>query len=104
MDVQALGTHVAFDGQTVTIQRVSGIAKAVFGESSVTIPVRQITAIDWRAPKWHRAGHIRFAVPGTQASAFKTPVNRDPNAVLFGKKQRKDFEALRAAIEAAVSP
>ena len=98
-----MGTRLSFDGQTVAIERLSGISKSVYGETSVAIPVGQISSIEWKAPTWAGAGHIRFAVPGSQAAAFKTAPNRDQNAVLFGKKQRKAFEAIRDAVQAAIS-
>lgn len=104
MDAEATGTRLTFDGHAVKIERMSGISKSVFGETSVTIPIGQIGSVEWKAPSWRGAGHIRFAVPGSQAAAFKTAPNRDLNAVLFGKKQRKAFEAIRDAVRDAISP
>lgn len=37
------------------------------------------------------------------AAATKTAPNRDANAVLFGKTQRKAFLAIRDAVQAAIS-
>jgi hypothetical protein len=50
-----------------------------------------------------RAGHIRFAVPGSQAAAARTAANRDEHAVLFSKSQAKEFEVLAAAVRAVIS-
>lgn len=103
VDAEAAGSRLVYDGATVTIERLGGIARSVFGQSVVTLPVGQIAGVEWREPSWARSGHIRFAVPGSQAAAGKTPVNRDEHAVLFGRKQAKAFAAVRDAVRAALT-
>lgn len=102
MDAEAIGTRLSYNNGVITIERLSGITKSVFGAGTTTIPIGQVNAVEWREPSWRGAGHIRFAVAGSQAAATPTPVNRDCNAVLFSKKQRKEFLALRDAIQAAL--
>lgn len=103
MDAEAIGTRLSFDGHTITIERISGISKTVYGETTLTIPIEQINSVEWKQPTWAGAGHIRFAIAGSQASATKTAPNRDQNTVLFGKRQRKAFETIRYAVQAAIS-
>ena len=103
IEVEAIGGHIHFDGRIITIRRTSRIARSVFGDTQTIIPVGHIGAVEWSEPHWYRAGHIRFAVAGTQTSATPTPVNRDLNACLFGKKERDAFEKLRLAVQDAIS-
>jgi hypothetical protein len=104
IQVESVGGRVTFDGQTITIERVSRMARSVVGDRTTTIPIAHVSAVEWKPPKWSGAGHIRFAVAGSQAAAAPTPPNRDPNAVLFSKRDRAAFEKLRDTIQAAISP
>jgi hypothetical protein len=103
IEASAMGTTVEFDGSTVTIRRISGIAVTIFDRTAVSIPIAQIGAIEWKAPSWKGAGHLRLVVAGSQASATPTAPNRDVNAVLFSRKQAAAFEKLRDTIQAAIS-
>lgn len=102
--VESIGGKVTFDGQTITIERTGRLARSVFANTTTTIPIGQVNAVEWKPPTWSSAGHIRFAVAGSQAAAAPTPVNRDENAALFGKRDRAAFEKLRDTIQAAISP
>lgn len=101
MDAEAGGSRLAFDGQAVTIERTGRMARSVFGETSVTIPVERISSVEWKEPGRFSSGHIRFAVAGSQAGATPTPVNRDPNALLFTRREAKAFAVIRDAVRAA---
>lgn len=101
--VESVGGSVDFDGTTVTIRRTSRIAKSVFGNTETVIPIGRIGAVEWKPARWSGAGHIRFAVPGSQAAAEATPVNRDVNAVLFGRREQPAFEKLRDLVRDALS-
>jgi hypothetical protein len=97
---------VRFDGQAVTIDR----PKAGFVDRGTrTIPIGQITAIQWKAPTALRGGYLKFLIAGTQerqynrSSMFMADVLKDPDAVLVGNRNKAAFEALRAAIEQAIS-
>jgi hypothetical protein len=102
VEAEAIGTRLSYEGGVITIERLSGISKSVFGAGATSIPVGQVNSVEWREPNWRGAGYIRFAVAGSQSAATPTPVNRDRNAVLFSKKQRKEFLALRDAIQTAL--
>lgn len=103
IEVSSLGGDVRFDGETITIRRSSRMVRSTLGDAEMTIPLRRVTGVEWKsASLWH-SGHIRFAVPGSQASALPTPVNRDRNAVLFSRKEQAAFEKLRQAVQEAIS-
>lgn len=104
IEVESGGAQIVFDGEMVTIRRVGAMARSVFGPGAqAVIPARRITSVEWRDPSWSRPGHIRFSVPGTQAAAAPTALNRDPHAVFFSKKQKPAFEKLRDLVQDAIS-
>lgn len=103
IEVESIGGHVHFDGQTITIRRTSRMAKSALGTADTIIPIGHVGAVEWAEPRWYKAGHIRFAIAGTQSAAKPTEPNRDRNAVLFGKKEKPAFEKLRLAVQDAIS-
>jgi hypothetical protein len=105
MDVSAEenGSRATFDGRTVLIERYSGVAKRLFGERSVSIPVEQIGSVEWKTPGRLSVGHIRFAVAGSPAGALPVRPGRDTHAVTFSRKHVKDFEVLRDAVRQALA-
>lgn len=100
IEASSASGDVWFDGKTISIRRTSRIARSVFGDIETVIAIDHITAVEWKAASLWRAGHIRFAVPGTQAAAFPRPLNRDTHAVLFGRKEQGAFEQMRLAVQA----
>jgi hypothetical protein len=103
MEATSVGGTVHFDGKSVTIRREGRLAVSVFGRGEHTIPVGRISSVDWKPATLFSSGHLRFAVPGSQASAEATPVNRDENAVLFSRKDQPAFEKLRDLVRDALS-
>lgn len=103
IEVESIGGQVVFDGQAVIIRRTSRMAKSALGNADTIIPIGHIGAVEWTEPRWYKAGHIRFAIAGSQSAASPTPVNRDRNAVIFGKKELPAFEKLRMAVQDALS-
>jgi hypothetical protein len=103
IEVEGAGSRLRWDGRTVTIERISGIAKSVFGQRTTTVPVERISAVELVAPTLLKSGHIRFAVAGSQGSAQHTPVNRDEHAFLFSRRQAKEVGELAAAVRQALS-
>ena len=75
----------------------------VFGRGEHTISVGRIGSVDWKPATLFSSGHLRFSVPGSQASAEATPVNRDENAVLISRKDQPAFEKLRDLVRDALS-
>lgn len=104
IEIECVSGTVTFDGRTVTIHRSSSrIARSVFGKTEHAIPVAQISAVQWQPASRFKAGHLRFVVPGSQAAALPTPVNRDENAILFGRREQPNFEKLRDLIKDALT-
>lgn len=99
---ESIGGRIEFDGQTISITRIHHLVKSVLGDQTL-IPVGQCGSIEWAEPHWYKPGHIRFAVGGSQAGAMPTDAARDRNAVQFGKKQRKDFLAVRDMVQASIA-
>lgn len=98
---------VVFDGQAVTIQRTGALARMTVGKGEKRIPVKSITAVQWKPATAMIRGFIQFTVPGGNEGRSKVgrqtrDAARDENSVLFGYTQREEFERLRAAIEAAL--
>ena len=99
---------VSFDGDFVTIQRKGALARMTVGKGDKRIPVGSITAVQWKQPGAMVNGFIAFTMAGgnerrsTFGSQTSSAVN-DENSVIVTKKQAKDFEALRAAIETAIA-
>lgn len=98
---------VTFDGHAVTITRHGD---GFVPRGTRTIPIGQITAIRWKpASKWKGPGHLRFVLAGTvehrysQTAILKTDILKDENAVPFGHTQQPAFEALKDALEQAIS-
>ena len=99
---EAFGGRIEFDGQTISITRTHHLSKSVLGDQTL-IPIGQVGSVEWGEPHWFKPGHIRFAVGGSQAGALPTDVGKDANAVLFGKKQRKEFLMVRDMVQTAIA-
>lgn len=99
--------QVSFDGATVTITRKGLMARSTVGKGTKTIPVHHITGVQWKDPGMVR-GFIQFTVPGgiEQRSRFghqSLDAAKDENAVVFGVRHRAEFQALRDAVQEAIS-
>ncbi|MFE4857382.1 DUF4429 domain-containing protein [Streptomyces sp. NPDC056670] len=104
IEVESVSGTVTFDGNAVTIHRGSSrIARSVFGNVTHTLLLSQITAVQWRPASRFKAGHLLFVVPGSRAGALPTPVNRNENAVLFGRREEPAFEKLRDLVKDALT-
>ncbi|KKI20562.1 MULTISPECIES: DUF4429 domain-containing protein [unclassified Leucobacter] len=90
--------QIDFDGETVTIGRAGWRGKIGHGSASRVVPVENIARIDWQEPNLLTNGILRFAVPGEVDSQM----TNDRNAVIFLKKHRAAFEAVRDAVAALI--
>ncbi len=108
MKVQGYNGTVRFDGATVTIERTGFAARVMVGSGSKSIPVQRISAVQFVPAKLGFRGFIEFTVGGgierraTIGHRTKT-AGHDENSVLFGRGQAAEFEALRDAVQAAMS-
>jgi hypothetical protein len=99
---------VTFDGATVLIERIGFLARASVGKGSKRIPIRQITAVQFKSAGPLVNGFIQFTLGGgnEQRSRFgrqTTDAVHDENSVLFWTRQQAAFTQLREAVEAAIA-
>jgi hypothetical protein len=107
IEARGVNGRVSFDGRAVTINRKGFMARATIGKGTKTIPIHQITGVQWKDPGMVR-GFIQFTVPGgvEQRSRFgrqTIDATKDENAVVFGVRHKAEFEALRDAVQEAIS-
>lgn len=108
IEVEGRGGQVAFDGQFVTISRKGFLARTTHGKGDKRIPVRSITAVQWKPAGAMVNGYIQFTVPGgnevrSRAGRQTNDAAHDENSILFTKQQQPAFEKLRAAIEESIA-
>lgn len=108
MEANGKTGQVQFDGQYVTITRNGFLARSVVGKGEKRLHVAQIAAVQWKPAGAVVNGFIQFTLPGgnERRSSFGSQTNtaaRDENSVVFTKKQQPQFEALRAALDAAIA-
>jgi hypothetical protein len=106
MDVKGYDGTVTFDGQSITINR-TGLGRLTIGKGQIRIPVSSVTAVRWNPAGLVVNGYIDFSMLGStdRRSRFgrqTTYVTRDENTVIFYRRQMREFEKLRAAVEAAI--
>lgn len=107
MHVTGVNGQVTLEGGMLTISRSGAMAKMTVGKGEKRIPVKSISAVEWKPASRLVRGFIEFSVPGGNEER-STPgrrtqdAARNENAVVFGFKQQAEFEALRAAVEAAI--
>lgn len=100
--------QVTFDGKTVTITREGFAARATHGRGEKSIPVRQITAVQFKPNSFATVGFIQFTVPGelsnrTSKGGRTFDASKDENSVLFAKKAEPEFVALKEAVQSAIA-
>lgn len=111
MMISAKGSSgtIEFDGETVRIRRAGFMAKLSAGSKDKTIPLSQISAVEYTAPTRVTTGMIRIVHAGMQAPAGPAGPQKvlagggDPDAVAFPRKQVEEFDRVRKAIEDAVA-
>jgi hypothetical protein len=78
------------------------------GKGEKHIPVASISAVQWKPAGAFVNGFIQFTVAGgvehrSKPGSSTTDAAKDENSVLFTKKQMREFEDLRAAVQAAIT-
>jgi hypothetical protein len=106
LEVKSHNGTVVFDGQSITITR-SGLGRMTVGKGQIRIPISSVTAVKWKPAGPVVNGYIHFSMLGStdRRSRFgrqTTDVVHDENSVIFHLRQRRAFEELRAAVEAAI--
>jgi hypothetical protein len=96
---------VELDDHQIVIRR-KGIANKITQgfQGDKSIPLRSITAVQFRPAGSLMAGCIQFTIIGGQEfRGGMLQATMDENAVLFTREQQPAFEHLRRAVEEAVS-
>ncbi|MFF7972711.1 DUF4429 domain-containing protein [Streptomyces sp. NPDC007905] len=87
-----------FDGEQVRLEWNWKTEDAKAATGPRTIPLTEITAVDWQPAVGLENGHLRFTVRGAPATA---PPKYDPNAVeLWGFKKDPLMALVAAAVQA----
>jgi hypothetical protein len=108
IEVKGENGRVVFDGQAVTINRKGITARLSVGKGVKVIPLRSITAVQWKPAGFASRGFIQFTLSGgsERRSKFGSQSKdafTDENSVTFFKHHQPAFEELRAVIEAAIA-
>jgi hypothetical protein len=107
MEVNGYTGTVNFDGDFVTILRKGLFARMTVGKGDKRIPLRSLTAVQWKPAGFAMNGYIEFSIGGGNESRSKfgnatsNAVNNE-NAVVFTKNQMPEFIKLREVIEDAI--
>ncbi|MFK0300294.1 DUF4429 domain-containing protein [Brevundimonas sp. NPDC090276] len=105
--IQAKGHNgqMSFDGQNVTISRKGVLGFLTQGlKGDKIIKLSSITAVQFKAVGMITSGYLQLSLMGGNESRGGVfDATQDENTVMFVKKQEKDFEGLRDAIQAALN-
>lgn len=114
--MRAKGTNgtVTFDGHNVIITREGFTARMQHGKGEKRIPLRAISAIQWKDPGVFSGGFIQFTIGGGIEQNVRKGVRTwnamdDENSVVFssGKEaaaMREVRDAIQAAMDQAAAP
>jgi hypothetical protein len=90
---------ITIDGDWLTIDR-TGFGRAGHSQADRRIPLESITAVQLRQARVFSDGFIRFMVDGSpEFRGGLQNAMRDENAVTFGRRQTREFNIVRAAVE-----
>lgn len=105
--IQAKGHNgqMSFDGQNVTISRKGVLGFLTQGlKGDKIIKLSSITAVQFKKVGMITSGYLQLSLTGGNESRGGVfDATQDENTVMFVKKQEKDFEGLRDAIQAALN-
>ena len=108
MEARGHNGTLEFNGKMVIIKRTGLLARMSTGSGEKRIPVKHISAVQWKEPGNMVNGFISFTIPGAteKQSAFGSQTRsaiKDENSIIITKKHAADFQEIRDAIEAAIS-
>jgi hypothetical protein len=115
LEAKGVDRTVVFDGTTVVIryQLPARFRRklARLSLDDVVIPVSELESVEYQPSSLMWNGFVRFVCTGDEAEelppdltqvAVVKRASRDPNAVVFGRYQEKQFAALHAAVTDAL--
>lgn len=108
MEAKGHNGTLEFNGKMVVIKRTGLLAKLSTGSGEKRIPVKHISAVQWKEPGPVVNGFISFTIPGgnEKQSGFGSQTKsaiKDENSIVITKKHSAAFQEIRDAIEAAIS-
>ena len=102
-EIEAIGKggSVVYDDKKVIIKRKGFMAFAAHGiKGDKTIPIKNITAVQFKKAGRFGEGFIQFSIMGgREAKGGMMQAVYDENTVFFKFKQQPDFEKLKDFIE-----
>jgi len=106
LEVKGYSGTVVFDGQSITITR-KGLGRVTIGKGQIRIPISSATAVGWKPAGPVVNGYIHFSMLGGTDKRPKfgrqtKDIGHDENSVIFYRRQMKEFEQLREAVEASI--
>lgn len=109
--IEARGQNgtVTFDGRIVKIERKGFIAGGTVGRGTKSIPLGQISSVQWKPATTLYRGYIEFSIAGGVERRSRVggdvirQAMRDENSVVFLSRVTRDFEALHDAVMSAIS-
>ena len=102
----AKGTNgqIEFDGSRIKITRKGLIALGTQGlKGDKVIPISNVISVQFKNPGKLFNGYIQFATAGGENTQSMMGATSDENSVFFEKKHLEGFEAIRDAVEAAIT-
>ncbi|MBB6446517.1 DUF4429 domain-containing protein [Bacillus benzoevorans] len=101
MEASGVNGQLEFTGTKIIIKRKGMLAKMTQGlKGDKEILVKQISSIQFKKANSFTNGYIQFAFSGgkeNQGGLFDA--TKDENTIMFNKKQMKDFEKIKLAVE-----
>lgn len=102
--VQGTGGEITLKSKRVIISRKGLLGKAVHGyKGDKEIPLKNITAVQFKLPGSVTNGYIQFSLLGgneSRGGAFDAA--GDENTVMFTKNQESDFKEIKRFIDAFI--
>jgi hypothetical protein len=100
-DLYAKGVNgqIAISGDWLTIER-KGLGRLGHSKGDRRIPLASITAVQMRPAGTFTNGFVKFTIPGSpELRGGLNNASKDENAVVFKKKHRAEFDAVRGRVE-----
>jgi hypothetical protein len=104
IEIRMTTLTVAFDGEHLTIDRHR--PTRYLPAARKTIPIGQISGVQWKPAGRLTVGWLRITIPGTietRSRHQEKDALRDENTITFKTAKQAEFDQLRKAIEDAIS-
>jgi len=105
MEAKGVNGQLEFTGNKIAIKRKGMLAKMTQGlKGDKEILIKQISSIQFKPAGALTNGYIQFAFSGGKENKGGLfDATQDENAIMFNKKQMKEFEEIKSAIEEKIN-